>query len=134
MQVNKISANNNPAFGAHFKNNLLFKETFRVFQSTLKDDGILDRFVKECPDHEIEIINKIQFNDLTRRYFIFNNTTGGSMIVDAQPKENAFEKIMSETCSALKCRSNRFWGKDGLEVEPGALMQDVYQRLVGLKK
>ena len=121
----RIENNNNVSFGAYFKNNRLFKNAY-LDANEMVDKALLDKFVKECPNHEIEITSIDGDHLGNKLYTIFNNMTGKTAYVDVKEHQNPIDKIMSFGLNVVKnFEENDFWGNTS--------MIDMFKMLTGVK-
>lgn len=121
----RVENNNNITFGAYFKNNQLFKEAYLDANETV-NKVLLDKFVKECPNHEIEIMSVVGDNLGNKLYTIFNNMTGKTDWVNVKEHKNPIDEIMLFGLNVFKHqKENDFWGDSSII--------DTFRALTGLK-
>lgn len=121
----RIEQDNNLTFKAYFKPNMLFKQIYN-HEAPFINEELIDKFVKECPDHEVEILDpmpKKLFN-----YILFNNTTGKYLPVIVRNARNVINTLI-EACINEKedpYGSVKFWRDDIRTIN--------YQKLTGTLK
>ncbi|MCM1265756.1 MAG: hypothetical protein NC200_06110 [Candidatus Gastranaerophilales bacterium] len=125
MLVNNVR-DNNVQFGAYFKNNTLFKNTYKDVLRQV-DSKILDDFTRKCPNHEIEILSveASAYGNKAKSYTVFNNMTGGVYPVNVEKKENALNKIMERLVLLTNFDTAVFWKEHPLV--------DSFKKLTGVK-
>lgn len=87
---------------------------------------LLDKFVKECPNHEIEIMSVVGNPLGDKLYTIFNNMTGKTDWVHVEEHKNPIDEIMLFGLNVFKHqKENDFWG-DSSKI-------DTFKALIGFK-